>query len=49
MVKIILFLKVFLFSTSIINSQNRIGINVGYGYYLSNSENSKESKKFCVN
>ena len=40
MVKIILFSFALLFSTSIINSQNRIGINVGYGYYLSNSENS---------
>ena len=40
MVKIILFSIVLLFSTSMINSQNRIGLNVGYGYYLINSENS---------
>lgn len=40
MVKIFIFLIVFLFSTSIIYSQNRISLNVGYGYYLSNSENS---------
>jgi len=40
MVKIFLFSILFLFSTSIIHSQNRISLNVGYGYYLSNSENS---------
>ncbi len=49
MVRIFIFSIVFLFSTSIINSQNRISLNVGYGYYLSNSENSTKimgDKKF---
>lgn len=49
MVKVFLLSIVFLLSTSIINSQNKISLNVGYGYYLSNSENSTKimgDKKF---
>ncbi len=49
MVKIFLFSIIFLFSSSIIFSQNKISLNVGYGYYLSNSENSTKimgDKKF---
>ncbi len=40
MIKIFLFSILFLFSNSIIMAQNKININMGYGYYLSNSENS---------
>jgi hypothetical protein len=40
MVKVFLFSVLFLFSNSTIKSQNKISLNVGYGYYLSNSENS---------
>ena len=49
MVKIFLFSIIFLFSSLIIFSQNIINLNVGYGYYLSNSENSTKimgDKKF---
>jgi len=49
MVKIFLFSILFLFSNSIIISQNKISLSVGYGYYLSNSENSTKimgDKKF---
>ena len=42
MVKIFLFTILFIFSNSIIKSQNKISLNVGYGYYLSNSENSSK-------
>jgi len=40
MVKVFLFSVLFLFSNSTIKSQNKISLNVGCGYYLSNSENS---------
>ncbi|MDP2303326.1 MAG: hypothetical protein Q8N03_12985 [Ignavibacteria bacterium] len=49
MVKIILFSVLFLFGDTIIKSQNKININVGYGHYLTNSENSTKimsDKKF---
>lgn len=40
MLKAFLFSILFLCSNSIIFSQNKISINIGYGYYLSNSDNS---------
>lgn len=40
MVKIFLVSFILLISNSLTNAQNRISINAGYGYYLSNSENS---------
>lgn len=49
MVKIILILILILLNNSIINSQNKINLNIGYGHYLFNSENSTKimgDKKF---
>lgn len=47
--KIILFPVLILLSNSTINSQNKINLNIGYGHYLFNSENSTKimgDKKF---
>ena len=40
MIKIFLFSIILLFGNSVIRSQNKINLNIGFGYYLSNSENS---------
>lgn len=49
MAKIILFSVLFFLNNTIVNSQNKININIGYGHYLINSENSTKimgGKKF---
>ncbi|GAB6282373.1 MAG: hypothetical protein STSR0008_11180 [Ignavibacterium sp.] len=42
MLKIFLLSIILIISNSIIKPQNKININIGYGYYLSNSENSTQ-------